>query len=722
MTEIPSAVLERPTSEARWQGGVVSLLPLKRACVVAAVLAWVLFGLLLTTDGGLLHRDTFGNFYDAQAKSLLHGHWNIEPKELSLEAFVVKGKAYTYFGPVPAVMRMPVEAITDRFHGRLTRLSMLAAEAVLLSFVLRLVTGVWRVVRRDEPPGRVDIVLAALFVFAAGASSTLYLAGKAWVYHEALLWGAAFSLGSLTLLGEFLARRRLSRAVWAGVLGGLALLTRASVGAGPIVALGLAAAWEAWRALRARRHRAPQVPAAWTALTRRDEAPEPDVAAPPRTAPWRELVVLAAGVVVPICIYAAVNLARFGTAFGLPVGKQMVARFDPQTKAALAANHNGLFGLQFFPTQLLQSLRPGALETTRLFPFLNYPAHHAPVVGNAVFQAVDPASSLTASEPLLFMLALVGMVVLVRPRLLGAPSESRAWCIPAIGAAAGAAGYLFVYFVANRYYADALPFLVVTGAVGVAGLSGVLARRGIARIGRGAIPVLAAVLVGLLSVFSMWANTSLALEDRYVIIDGTEAASRAGWVAWQLRVDQALHGSASLASVQRVDHLGTAAPRDRFAVLGNCTGLFVANGDSWRIVEGDASIAAGVTGHLTSAAPGDATTVAERRGDAGLSRLVWRTLPDGRHRVDLEYTAGGGAIATTPGDTVLGADADPGDLHVIIDSNTHQAELRSDDRVLFNTYAPLPSGGRIEPGPGLQASYSSMDVCRRAASKANRPS
>lgn len=712
MTDTTSAALERPSTPAHLPAPGTSQGSLRRACVVAAVLAWALFAVLLVHDGGLLHRDTFGNFYDAQADALLHGRWNVDPKEMSLEGFVVHGKTYTYFGPVPAVMRLPVETVTHRFHGRLTRLSMLAAEAVLLAFVLRLVGLVWRLARPVGATGRRDALLGALFVFAAGASSSLYLAGKAWVYHEALLWGAAFSVGSLTLLGEFLTRRRLAHAAWAGVFGALALLTRASVGAGPIVALGLAAVWEAWQAWRERGERG--------ARGEGGEPEEREDATPAglsERARWSSPVVLGAGAVAPAILYVGVNLARFGTAFGLPVAKQVVAKFDPQTKAALAANHNSLFGVQFLPTQLLQSLRPDALEAVRLVPFLDYPSHHAHVVGGAVFQAVDPASSLTASEPLLFLLALVGIVALVRPSALGLRAEARAWRIPVLGAAAGAAGYLFVYFVANRYYTDALPLLVVAGAIGAAVLAGVLGRvdaGGRARV----VPGLAAAVMTLLALFGLWANSALALEDRYVVTDGTEAPARARWVSWQLSVDHALHGSAPLGSIRRVTSLGPPGPRDRFAVLGACTGLFVSNGQTWRIVDGDASIEANVAGQVTAAAPGGAVTLAERRGEGGVSSLVWRTLADGRHRVDLEYTGDDGAMVTVSGDTVLGASEAPGAMHVILDANTHQAELRSGDRVLLNTYVPLSPGGRIEPGAGLRASYSSMDVCRRADAKA----
>src|SRR5712692_8176453 len=70
---------------------------------------------------------TYSNFYDVQARALFHGHWNVPKGSLNIEAFVVGGKDYMYFGPFSSLLRMPVLAVTDRLDGQLTALSMLLA-------------------------------------------------------------------------------------------------------------------------------------------------------------------------------------------------------------------------------------------------------------------------------------------------------------------------------------------------------------------------------------------------------------------------------------------------------------------------------------------------------------------------------------------------------------------------------------------------------------------
>ena len=67
-----------------------------------------LFALLLSGGStSLLVRDQYGNFYDAQARALLAGHWDVPARALFFEGFRIHGKTYTYFGVWPAMLRMP---------------------------------------------------------------------------------------------------------------------------------------------------------------------------------------------------------------------------------------------------------------------------------------------------------------------------------------------------------------------------------------------------------------------------------------------------------------------------------------------------------------------------------------------------------------------------------------------------------------------------------------
>ena len=70
----------------------------------------------------------FDDFYDAQARLLMHGRPDVPAEVPGFEGFLIDGKTATSTsGPWPAGLRMPVLAVTDRFDGRLTTLSMLLA-------------------------------------------------------------------------------------------------------------------------------------------------------------------------------------------------------------------------------------------------------------------------------------------------------------------------------------------------------------------------------------------------------------------------------------------------------------------------------------------------------------------------------------------------------------------------------------------------------------------
>ena len=75
-------------------------------------------------------------FYDAQAQSLLEGRIDVPPDAIGPEAFVHDGKSYGYFGPTPALARLPLEVFMPAMYGRWSRASMLAASLLAMLSVL----------------------------------------------------------------------------------------------------------------------------------------------------------------------------------------------------------------------------------------------------------------------------------------------------------------------------------------------------------------------------------------------------------------------------------------------------------------------------------------------------------------------------------------------------------------------------------------------------------
>ena len=102
-----------------------------------------------------------------------------------------------YFGPFPALLRLPIAAVTDGLDGRLGQISMLVAFAVTLMFTVRLAWRIRPLVRGSAPVTRGEQWAVGGFTFVVGAGSVLvFLASRSWVYHEAALWGVALALGA----------------------------------------------------------------------------------------------------------------------------------------------------------------------------------------------------------------------------------------------------------------------------------------------------------------------------------------------------------------------------------------------------------------------------------------------------------------------------------------------------------------------------------------------
>ena len=84
-----------------------------------------------------------------------------------------------------------------------------------------------------RPLARADLWLAGLATFVVGGGSALlYEASRPWVYHEAAVWGAAWSIAAIDAAVGCVTQPSRRRFVWAALTTALALTSRSSVGLG----------------------------------------------------------------------------------------------------------------------------------------------------------------------------------------------------------------------------------------------------------------------------------------------------------------------------------------------------------------------------------------------------------------------------------------------------------------------------------------------------------
>ena len=668
-----------------------------RACAVAAAVAGLAFTWLVSGGTWDLFRPAgfSSNFYDVQARVLLHGHWDMPGSVLGIEGFREGHRMYMYFGPFPALLRIPVLLATHDLDGRLSGVSMLVAFIVALVFIGRLGWKVRGTLLRSNSVSWAESVTAAFALVCVGIGSTaLFLGSSPSVYHESALWAVATALGAFDFLTAYLLRSAPRPLVLACLFTSFSILTRVSVGAGPLAALALLAAGHALVALRRRN------------LTTGDEHPQTDK---PGRLEWLGLadrdgsstwvVALTVAAVVPLVLYAATNEVKFHTLFSVPFDKQVFTSLSRPQRIALVQNGGSLFGLKFLPTDLVQYLRPDALRVTRLFPFVTFPPP-ATVFGDIRYAGIEHASSLTATMPALTAVALLGLVAMARPKrprsrstTCGPPSSTEPptpsvlW-VPAIGATLGTVGVVSYGFVTNRYLADFLPLLVVAGTTGLYFLKVRPARRW-ARVS------IAAVLIGL-AVFGMWTNMALGLLYQRQLGSNVPISVRQQFVSFQQRVDRLLFGDPP-SGVTAGGQLSLPGPPGSLAIVGNCAGLYQSDGSEWHAVE------------RSSAAGNFLLAVKFPTGTAG---QYWPVLVSGtpgagnflavhyvaRRTVEFAYLfqgpsqswIGGVPVTIRPGHRYV--------VNAVLDPNVHEMSVTLDGASVLDFSFFEHAGGQIEVG------------------------
>jgi hypothetical protein len=207
-----------------------------------SALLWV----FVTTGGRQIFvKEVLGGAYDSQAEHFLRGDVDVDADAIGHEAMIVNGKVRMYFGPFPALLRIPLNFVYPAGLGKWSRISGFCAGIIaLFAFA-----GLVQMALRSSPLSsrRRNWLGSACVIGFAFGSPLLLLLGNLSIYDEAIIWGLAWSLCAIFF--AFLSRQAEGGALTRALLGfslcsGGALLSRATFGAPfilitPLLALGL---------------------------------------------------------------------------------------------------------------------------------------------------------------------------------------------------------------------------------------------------------------------------------------------------------------------------------------------------------------------------------------------------------------------------------------------------------------------------------------------------
>jgi hypothetical protein len=544
------------------------------------------------------------NFFELQADAFRHGHLYVPPGSLGIEGFVHDGRTYMYFGPLPALVRLPVMLVTHDFDGHMTLVMMAIAFSIYAVMVARLTWLVRRLVLPGRSLGLTDAFLGAVFIaLATGGTVLTFDASLPWAYHEVYLWQSAIVVSAVYWMVRAAEEPTWPALRWLGFLALCAVFTRTTGGFGLVVALLVQGAWF-WLRPRTPAHR------------------------------QRAWAMLAAGLVA-LGLGIAYNLAKFGTPFMFPLQEQVWTAVNAHRREALLANGGGLTGPQFFWTGLVNYFSPTGIRFVSYFPWVTLPAHNAQAYGGAVIDQSYRTGSVTAFSTLLLLLALLALPVLVRDRR---NADLRTLLPALLGTFLMTGGVMGYGYVAYRYTSDFVPALVIFGLVGLWGVVARVLGRLMAsrrRPLRWAAPPLVAGLV-LVTVFSIGANVSVGYAAAATTYRGTPLAD---YVALQNRVSGG-PGTPFASLITQSDSLPGAGVTDGLHITGACDELFLNTGDvtqPWVEVVGRNHVVAVRTESRTLPQRVELWTVRS----AGKTRSVWlQTDPHGRVRVYLHNEGG----------------------------------------------------------------------------------
>ena len=382
---------------------------------VTLVLSAVFWFFTMTGGGHIFVKEVLGGAYDSQAEHLLRGDVGVDPDAIGHEEMIVNGKVRMYFGPFPAMLRVPLNFIYPPGHGKWSRISGFCAGIIaLFAFA-----GLVQTALRSSPlssHARNWIGNACVIGFALG-SPLLLLLGNLSIYDEAIIWGFAWSFAALYFAwrsriteGPALTRSLLAFSFCAGA----ALLSRATFGA-PFVLIAPLLAIRLFR-----------------------------------QQPVRNMTALFLPLGAALAFYLFLTYAKFGDFSGMP----MKYNINP-VQRDFAIKH-GLFRLKRVPYSFADYFVLRSPKLQQEAPFLKgNRTDYYPHETLYVMPFTETYSSLLWSSSWILLGAVIGVVLLLRSGGVGGVERAIAvsFLIQVIP-------ILAFMGLCQRYIADLFPFLV----------------------------------------------------------------------------------------------------------------------------------------------------------------------------------------------------------------------------------------------------------------------
>ncbi|MBV9618419.1 MAG: hypothetical protein JO201_04330 [Verrucomicrobia bacterium] len=404
---------------------------------IASLIVWCWF--VTWGDWKFFHQEDFCGYYDAYARSILHGRFDVPRSAIGVEAFTFEGKTYGYFGIAPALLRIPLVLIFPNMDGLWSRTMVLVAATISLICgyaLLRMFRDSSRKLTRAER------VLHSIFIVIAGIGSTIvFLVGRSYTYHEALAWSGAFALLFAWAIARYFQESRTKFLLLASAFSFMSFHSRATTGAGTLIAITIVAVILIVRAV-------------WKPEFAGTIFGFVEVARPGRHAS-----IAATAVAVTVAAYFGVNYAKFRTFDPLPL---RYYDFYHEFPIRMRITQGTQIHLQNIPSAIATYFGVHGFRIKGGFPWF-YLEEEQTVIGWPRNDVIEPFSTVPVSMPALSLLAVIGIATLSS----GANESLKRARLPAATLFVGGAIVLATVGITERYLHDFYPALILCAAAGV---------------------------------------------------------------------------------------------------------------------------------------------------------------------------------------------------------------------------------------------------------------
>jgi hypothetical protein len=686
---------------------VKSLRILRRhAYIVPSIFLTTVIFIWFVTYGSwnLFEAENFGDYYDAQAYSMLSGHLDVPAEAIGPEAFIKDGNYYGYFGIAPSLLRIPLNAVFPSMYGRWSRTFLLVGYVLnlVLAYRILVLAGSGFASARS---GVIQKFIYTLFLLAVGLGSTnIFLSSRAFIYHEAIMLAGMFGLGTCYYAIRYFIDRKSTNLILACCCAFMSFFSKVTIGTGAVLLMAMLFALLLAPFL-AQLSYCGRIEAMVTQLQ--------EYFAVPKLIRAKHIIIIGVFGAILFSSYVTVNYLKFGTFLdGSPLkwyGQYMSApeRLERSGGKQLSLRNLRTTSYNYFVAT--------NIDIEKSFPWL-YMQHPAPqsIFPEQKIDVFEQVASIPASTPFLFLLSLVGICVLIA----GRSQRIVQFRLPAIGALVGGSLILMAIGITYRYIHDYFPFLVLTGALGV---------QVVLLINKNKYVYGILLILSLLALFSIYTNLAFAIVYQRELVWGVNPDKTTAFRSLRSSIDS-IFQFRPLAVIYTTTLEAPANPlRGQVWVVDNTEATFWYDGQQWVTLE-RGSAQGLIKLHIAfPETPARELEPIVTTGKTHVGDFVYvRYLPEGKIAFGLDHWGYGGEqgdpIAIKPGRFY--------DVVVDLDRVNHQVVVLLDGREVFlqrsELYPTTPEqislganniGGRIK---GFDVSYFS-GVIAPARERANAP-